>query len=55
VFASALVRAREHRSDVHRARSAGPLRLLTPRAGAAAWIVTSTYGGGLVDGDQVAL
>lgn len=43
-------------SDVHRARSAGPLRLLTPRrAGDAAWIVTSSLGGGLVDGDDVAL
>jgi len=31
------------------------LRLLTPRAGDAAWIVTSSYGGGLVDGDHVAL
>ncbi|HET9993231.1 MAG TPA: urease accessory protein UreD [Kofleriaceae bacterium] len=44
------------RSDVHRARSAGPLRLLTPRAaGNAAWIVTSSLGGGLVDGDEVEL
>jgi len=50
-----VIRARENRSDVHRARSAGPLRLLTPRAGDAAWIVTSSYGGGLVDGDAVAL
>ena len=55
MFASALVRARDHRSEVHRARAAGPLRLLTPRAGDAAWIVTSNYGGGLVDGDRVAL
>ena len=44
------------RSDVHRARGAGPLRLLCPRAaGDAAWIVTSSLGGGLVDGDDVAL
>jgi urease accessory protein len=44
------------RSDVHRARGAGPLRLLCPRAaGNAAWIVTSSLGGGLVDGDAVAL
>jgi urease accessory protein len=55
VIASAVIRARERRSDVHRARAAGPLRLLTPRAGDAAWIVTSNYGGGLVDGDAVAL
>jgi urease accessory protein len=44
------------RSDVLRARGAGPLRLLCPRAaGGAAWIVTSSLGGGLVDGDAVAL
>lgn len=44
------------RSDVHRVRSAGPLRLLCPRAaGDAAWIVTSSLGGGLVDGDAIAL
>jgi urease accessory protein len=42
-------------SEVHRARGAGPLRLLTPRAaGRAAWVVTSSLGGGLVDGDNVA-
>ena len=44
------------RSDVLRARGAGPLRLLCPRAaGGAAWIVTSSLGGGLVGGDAVAL
>lgn len=54
--ARALVRPGAGRSDVHRARGAGPLRLLTPRAaGTAAWIVTSSLGGGLVDGDEVAL
>ncbi|HEY5950816.1 MAG TPA: urease accessory protein UreD [Kofleriaceae bacterium] len=54
--ASALVRAGVGRSDVHRARGAGPLRLLCPRAaGDAGWIVTSSLGGGLVDGDAVAL
>ncbi len=41
---------------MHRARGAGPLRLLCPRAaGNAAWVVTSSLGGGLVDGDEVAL
>lgn len=55
-IASALVRARGAISEVHRARGAGPLRLLTPRnAGNAGWIVTSSLGGGLVDGDDVAL
>jgi urease accessory protein len=54
--ASAVVRAGLGRSDVHRARGAGPLRLLCPRgAGDAGWIVTSSLGGGLVDGDDVAL
>ena len=54
--ATAVVRQGPRRSDVHRARGAGPLRLLCPRAaGDAAWIVTSSLGGGLVDGDDVAL
>jgi urease accessory protein len=53
--ASAIVRPGERRSDVHRVRNAGPLRILSPRAaGSAAWLVTSSYGGGLVDGDHVA-
>jgi urease accessory protein len=54
--ASAIVRPGPRRSDVHRLRAAGPLRLMSPRAaGDAAWIVTSSLGGGLVDGDHVAL
>ncbi len=57
--ATALVRpdfGRPGRSDVHRVRGAGPLRVLCPRAaGDAAWLVTSSLGGGLVDGDDVAL
>jgi urease accessory protein len=44
------------RSVVTRALASSPLRLLTPRNhGCAAWIYTSTYGGGLVDGDSVRL
>lgn len=44
------------RSVVSRARAASPLKLLTPRNhGGAAWVFTSTYGGGLVDGDAIAL
>ena len=40
------------RSVVTRAFATSPLRLLTPRiTGRAAWIYTSRYGGGLVDGD----
>ena len=53
--ASATVRPGPGRSDVHRVRGAGPLRVLCPRAaGNAAWLVTSSLGGGLVDGDHVA-
>ncbi len=57
--ATAVIRPRTGhagRCDVHRARAAGPLRLLCPRGnGNAAWIVASSLGGGLVDGDRVAL
>ena len=39
------------RSLVTRARAVSPLRLLMPRNhGCGAWLYTSTYGGGLVDG-----
>jgi urease accessory protein len=41
-------------SVVTRAYAISPLRFLTPRNhGTAAWIYTSTYGGGLVDGDAL--
>lgn len=44
------------RSVVTRARAGDPLKLLTPRrAGDAAWVYTSTYGGGLLAGDRVEL
>lgn len=44
------------KSVVSRARANSPLRLLTPaNHGDAAWIYTSTYGGGLVDGDVISL
>jgi urease accessory protein len=44
------------RSVVVDRRAASPLRLLCPRnAGSAAWTYTSTFGGGLVDGDDVHL
>src|SRR4030095_7166251 len=44
------------RSTVVRAVAASPLRLLTPRNhGRAAWIYTSSYGGGFVGGGHVAL
>jgi urease accessory protein len=44
------------RSVVTRAFASSPLRLLLPRNhGQAAWIYTSTYGGGLVDGDALGL
>jgi len=41
---------------VSRAFATSPLRLLTPRNhGRAAWVYTSSYGGGLVDGDHITL
>jgi urease accessory protein len=44
------------RSVVSRARATSPLKFLTPRNhGQAAWVFTSTYGGGLVGGDAIAL
>jgi urease accessory protein len=44
------------RSVVSRAYATSPLRLLTPaNHGHAAWIYTSSFGGGLVDGDRIAL
>ena len=44
------------RSVVSRAFAESPLKLLTPKNhGSAAWVYTSTYGGGLVDGDTLAL
>src|SRR6476469_8708017 len=46
--------ARDRYSVVTHARATSPLRLFTPRTGApAAWIVTSTLGGGLVGGDNI--
>jgi urease accessory protein len=54
--ASVVVRATAGRSAVHRARPSGPLRLLCPRRpGPVAWVVASNLGGGLVDGDDLAL
>ncbi len=44
------------RTAVETAYAESPLRLLTPRNhGTAAWAYTSTLGGGLVDGDRLAL
>jgi urease accessory protein len=44
------------RSLVNRMYATSPLRLLTPRNhGHAAWVYTSTYGGGLLDGDAIRL
>jgi urease accessory protein len=44
------------RSRVTRAAASSPLRLLTPlNHGRAAWIYTSTLGGGLLDGDRIEL
>lgn len=44
------------RSHVARAYATSPLRLLTPKNhGTAAWVFASSFGGGLVGGDAVAL
>lgn len=41
---------------VTRARATNPLKLLTPRPrGPAVWVYTTTYGGGMVAGDQIDL
>src|SRR4029078_9252933 len=46
----------ERRSVVRRAYDTSPLRWLTPRNhGPAAWVYTSSYGGGLVGGDHLCL
>jgi len=46
----------ERRTVVRRAFATSPLRLLTPKNhGAAAWVYASSYGGGLVGGDDLRL
>lgn len=51
-----VVRAPDGRSVVSRAYATSPLRLLMPKNhGHAAWVYTSSYGGGLVDGDRIVL
>ncbi len=52
----AVVRDRDGRTVVSRAYATSPLRLLMPKNhGSAAWVFTSSFGGGLVDGDRLAL
>jgi urease accessory protein len=44
------------RTIVENASATSPLKLLTPRMrGQSAWVFTSTYGGGLVGGDEICL
>jgi len=44
------------RSVVTRAAATSPLRLLTPQsAGTGGWLITSSFGGGLLAGDELAL
>jgi urease accessory protein len=51
-----VIARQDGRSVVSRAFATSPLRLLTPtNHGRAAWVYTSSYGGGLVDGDHIAL
>jgi urease accessory protein len=48
------VRSASGRTVVTRAYATSPLRLLMPaNAGDAAWVYTSSFGGGLVDGDRL--
>jgi urease accessory protein len=50
------VRRVRGRAAIVSAAASSPLRLLCPRSdGDAAWLVTSTLGGGLVDGDTVSI
>jgi urease accessory protein len=52
----AVARGLGGRSVVTRAHATSPLRLLTPQNhGSGAWVYMSSYGGGLVDGDRIAL
>jgi urease accessory protein len=54
--ALAVVRGRDGRSVATGVYATSPLRLLMPKNhGSAAWVYTSSYGGGLVDGDRIAL
>jgi urease accessory protein len=51
-----VIKSQGSRSVVARAFAASPLKFLTPRNhGHAAWVYTSTYGGGFVDGDTMQL
>jgi urease accessory protein len=45
----------EGRNVVLSSRASSPLRLLRTRGEQAAWIFATTFGGGLVDGDRIAL
>jgi urease accessory protein len=55
-YARVVVARDRDRSVVTRLRAESPLRVLTPRGeGHVAWIVTSTFGGGIVGGDAIEL
>ena len=44
------------RTEITRSQATSPLKLITPRReGSAAWVYSSTFGGGLVAGDQIHL
>ncbi|MDE0734660.1 MAG: urease accessory protein UreD [Pirellulaceae bacterium] len=50
-----LTQVRE-RTEITHSHATNPLKLITPRRhGSAAWVYTSTFGGGLVAGDQIHL
>ena len=51
-----VIAANAGQSVVSRLSASSPLRLLTPKNhGRAAWVYTSTFGGGLVGGDRIRL
>ncbi|MGZ5971412.1 MAG: urease accessory protein UreD, partial [Polyangiales bacterium] len=47
--------ARGHKTHVARVRAQSPLKLIPTRGGDTAWVFTTTFGGGLVDGDAIDL
>jgi urease accessory protein len=47
--------AREGKTSIGAARAKSPLRLIPTRGGSSAWVFTTTFGGGLVDGDAIDL
>jgi urease accessory protein len=47
--------ARGGKTSIATARASSPLKLIPTRGGDSAWVFTTTFGGGLVDGDAIDL